>query len=952
MYKVLKLDAADIFNKLYSELAIKNNQKFNINTKYNDEFSTLFKCTMGLSLDIEYFKEINKDLIKKEIINGKEYSYMIDIISVSFIRTSHLYEEKYTDYKDKSVIYVKRGLDIKYKELKTKLKNGVYIENDEILAVTVGKEIKRVNEIVSKSEYFSYKNNKYHLRKNDKNDINSEELRDKLYKDGFKIYINGLPIKYVRYKRSASDARDGNCLFINQKYYEDMINWTYLDKLIREDELVKKYKVESEAYAALSLSTIIKTIKINPKNILIMEDEVSTFEDECVNVDIVNNELVTKREKVKIKNIIWDGQGLLDSSVFKDNDLTNKGMMLLRNRFFKCCAFNTNLEKWFNDNNITKISQLKGFTLAKDVKDVKLIITKSSLKFLKFSDSKKTNDKNAKVIFDDLVTDKWMNLSSDNFGLIKYDKPTHYFKGHLVQTSYQLINTLALNKKDVRKLVMPYEEYVKAIKRDSSVLFYHLNQRMHDKEMHDENSDYVESDYSYFNYKLKIGYEMLKKVDDFSLAHIYSDLVEDTCDSIKKRALKGKILIDGTYATIFGNGYEMLLNSINKFDINNEPIISGTDVMCTMFKNNEKLVGCRSPHITMGNLLIAKNVIKDEYKKYFNLSKEIICVNAINNNIQQRLNGMDYDSDTLLVTNNSYIYSGAKTSYDNFLVPVNSAIPEAVDDNDVSKIDHNISLSQVGAITNLSQKLNSILWDKYYNNENIDDIYNDICKLAVLSGMEIDRAKRNYDVNTKNELDKIKNKYSAYDKPSFMNDNQKKEKIYNTAMEHLTNINFGGKGKNKIDIENIINNPIDLLFDEEIINNLKDKIEKVNNELIAIKNKNFRKKELQNNYIDFDNSLNNFYNEIKDILTNNNVIIFLKGKYVTEDKLWPLLYAILRSDKENGKCKVKAIFRASNGVPKLVFGDDIKNNDKNSSIKLFNRTFVKIYSDNNGNENL
>ena len=40
-------------------------------------------------------------------------------------------------------------------------------------------------------------------------------------------------------------------------------------------------------------------------------------------------------------------------------------MMLLRNRFFKTCAFNTNLQKWFEDNNIKEIRQLAGYTTAR-----------------------------------------------------------------------------------------------------------------------------------------------------------------------------------------------------------------------------------------------------------------------------------------------------------------------------------------------------------------------------------------------------------------------------------------------------------------------------------------------------------------------------------------------------------------------------------------------------------
>ena len=67
-----------------------------------------------------------------------------------------------------------------------------------------------------------------------------------------------------------------------------------------------------------------------------------------------------------------------------------------------------------------------------------------------------------------------------------------------------------------------------------------------------------------------------------------------------------------------------------------------------------------------------------------------------------------------------------------------------------SKIHHNISDDE---------KLNSFLWDKLNSGsdfESIREIYEDVCKLAVLSGIEIDKAKRTYDkVNVSKEINNI-----------------------------------------------------------------------------------------------------------------------------------------------------------------------------------------------------
>ena len=52
----------------------------------------------------------------------------------------------------------------------------------------------------------------------------------------------------------------------------------------------------------------------------------------------------------------------------------------------------------------------------------------------------------------------------------------------------------------------------------------------------------------------------------------------------------------------------------------------------------------------------------------------------------------------------------------------------------------------------------------------ISDIYIDACKLAVLSGIEIDKAKRSFNIDGINELVKIRTKYKDYHKPMFFKD--------------------------------------------------------------------------------------------------------------------------------------------------------------------------------------
>ena len=118
------------------------------------------------------------------------------------------------------------------------------------------------------------------------------------------------------------------------------------------------------------------------------------------------------------------------------------------------------------------------------------------------------------------------------------------------------------------------------------------------------------------------------------LANFRSDVVR----SLKERLKRGHILLNGTNATLFGNGPELL-----KYLAGEEttPGLQPGQVRCERFADGAKLLCARSPHITMGNLYCAENALGGGIWSYFDLGENIVCVNAIGENIQQRLNGCD-----------------------------------------------------------------------------------------------------------------------------------------------------------------------------------------------------------------------------------------------------------------------------------------------------------------------
>ena len=162
----------------------------------------------------------------------------------------------------------------------------------------------------------------------------------------------------------------------------------------------------------------------------------------------------------------------------------------------------------------------------------------------------------------------------------------------------------------------------------------------------------------------------------FEQTEFYKSFRSNTVRYFKERLRKGRIAVSGNYQVLFGNAYEFLWALT---DESYEPTFSFSlddgQVCTTGFAHGEMVLCARSPHITMGNLYLAQNAHCYDLLRYFNLTPNIICVNAIESNIQQRLNGCDYDSDSMLVTDDKLIIAGVTGCYDILKVPVCKAEP-------------------------------------------------------------------------------------------------------------------------------------------------------------------------------------------------------------------------------------------------------------------------------------
>lgn len=728
-------------------------------TKDGKPDPNVFRGILDESLDTLKLAEVygrHEDEIGYPYLDGKK-RFCRAVVNLSFNRAIKLYES----YGNR---YVLNGYKVTDEDMEDHVCFCTVSGNPTLIAIDVSyREDSRYAPVEEPlpdallGKYFKYDPETRSYKRSDKvipTAFSCQEIREHLYTQGFDI--DG--VHYVRYKRSAGASRNGKCLFIAEPLYADMMAWSSCD--LSAD--TASDQASWQAYIALTLSSIENVIKLPKKSILIIRDRVSRFKADAVCIKETDaHDLRAEEEETEIENVIWDGEALLDAEVFNKNGYSAHGMMLLRNRFFKTCAFNTNLQDWFFDNDIEYVSQLAGYTTARDIKDIKLVITESSVKYLKFMPKDMSFEEKCKRFLDALYEGK----NNSEFGVVKADHDAPLMHGDMAYTNYQLLNTLGLTREGIGKLLEPSFRYLQDMLDRSPVLRYQINMTTYNATIAEEELPDLAK------YRRDTVLDMTCRTPLFEQTEFYKSFRSDTTKYFKRRLRKGRVAVCGNYQVLFGNAYEFLLALTDEsYEPTESFSLEDGQVCTTGFAHGEMVLCARSPHITMGNLYLARNTHSYDLLRYFNLTPNIICVNAIESNIQQRLNGCDYDSDSMLVTNDEWIIAGVTGCYNILKVPVCKAEPIGKTDYEntprsLAALDQTIAKNKIGEIVNLSQFLNCLLWDGLFTEQGDHhpmDIYHDICILAVLSGMEIDKAKRLYSADSTKVLSRLRHYRQNY----------------------------------------------------------------------------------------------------------------------------------------------------------------------------------------------
>lgn len=730
-------------NKLITQSKIGFNTRDIINLK----FTYGLKADEIKELNYDWLNKLAEENTKNNLEKLKEKK-LKEIENKDFIENEENIEEYRNALREKAnKDYINRLKEID-KIAEKKEKEGKGYNADKYRASAKERLNKKIEEIEVKKklnkELSIEKVNKMEIRGID--NLGADVIREYLYKNGFTINypifkknketggyeeVRKEAIKYKFWFRSSAKARVGEVLFINEKYYDEIVKWQMMNI---EMELDKSCKlVEMMAYMSLTASSIEGSIVIKPNEILVIDDMESTMKKDVLNVVVKNRECKVVEGMKTIKNVLFDGQALLDDSVFTDN----AGMKLLRHHMFKACGFRTYINKFMKDHfkdNYETATVRDRYGNDVKVKDIKMITTENAMKWEKFLGATKEG------------FNKWKDAVENDgceFGVVKSDHESKIKDFQWI--SYQMLNALMINKEETRFLFNNTSSFINGMKKDNSKYINYL--KITESEIN-ENS-------------------MILDLIELNSEFIYSDMFRkqktNTLKKLKNELKEGRILVCGDNLTVVGNPYLMLKASVGNRELVDETLsISENNdyisVYTSKFKDGEMLAGFRNPFNAPNNLSYFKNETNDSLiNKYFNFSDNIIAINLIKTDGQDRNNGMDADSDFMLVTNDSMVINKAKDIYINYPTIVNS-IPKSNKEyinNNESKAKIDNLLAKAKADIGVSSNLAQIALSNYSDNKdkNIRDI---VVIMSVLAQVAIDNAKRQYEVDVEKECNRLR----------------------------------------------------------------------------------------------------------------------------------------------------------------------------------------------------
>lgn len=487
--------------------------------------------------------------------------------------------------------------------------------------------------------------------------------------------------------------------------------------------------------------------------------------------EIIGKKCIARRvENEKAENILWDGMGICNEDIFPND---KNGFIYCRSHFFKSCLFRGNIQEFFKDYCREKgldyttrtLEDVDMFKRKIKASDVQVIISDKSIKWLKpmFLELMGGSEEKAFNYYYE-----WMKEHGNYFSIVKTAHPSKL--GELQLMAYQMNNSLPTTNRI--RLNSITEKAIKIVK---------------DMKNSDENYlEYLHKTANDFNINEAL-LELIKWNPDFLQTELFRKKKNRDISDLKADFCEGRLPQYGDNLTIMDNPISLLLKAIGDKNYLEEGCFNvvedGVQCYTSRFQDGERLAAFRSPHNSPNNIIHLYNIYPDKLIKYFpNLGQNVIVFNAIKTDTQFRLNGQDCDTDSCYTTNQKELADLARKAYTEYPTIINK-IKELgsssyhFTSDDYARMDNKIADAQqsIGTSTDTAQLALSYYYDEGMKSRELEEAF---IILSIIGQISIDLAKKEFDINIVNEINRIKKLRCIKNKdiPKFFYDTKKRRK--------------------------------------------------------------------------------------------------------------------------------------------------------------------------------
>ena len=436
---------------------------------------------------------------------------------------------------------------------------------------------------------------------------------------GFKLNGN----EFVRFIGTTGGLKNNSIIFVNKELIEE------LNKRLQSVDIINKVvPAKYEAYKALTLSSSFPIP--DPKGILVISDAITKYIDNVINIDDSSDDIepsVELMENVELENNATDGFNLCTieymEKVCQSLGLEYvSGGVCLRNKWLKGMMYPFPIKEFIEEYNGGNYIVKDIWGNEKDLNNVELILTESSLKFWSAYSNIESYVQNYKD-------------SGYTFSVTKISPNILENK----ELNYQYLQSYDFSDEDIIKLCEPTIDNLKKSMGDdykSVIKFLGINES---------------TEYGTWQKALKLNEYMLK--DPYVIDNIHK-LIKKKINNAKI----GKLLCHANFQ-IFSNDPFVFMEKVCGLSL--KGLLKRDECYSSYWveKDVKEILAFRSPMSVHNNIRKLNVVNNDNVKKWYKYMPNIFIVNSFDSFCKAE-NGEDSDGDSNFTTDDEILLNNFK----------------------------------------------------------------------------------------------------------------------------------------------------------------------------------------------------------------------------------------------------------------------------------------------------